>query len=297
MSFNAIKFCIDYNIPYRTEGKNCAPGWTQVRCPFCIGGDQGFHGGINTGTDEGYTNCWKCGYHSLVDTIRELVYTNYSETVEIIRVYSNKNQEKIKRPKTKVETLKFPVGTTDLQESHKKYLRKRNFNPDKLERIFGLKGTGHLGDYKFRIIAPIYLENNLISYQGRDITGKALLRYKACSKENEVIYHKHSLYGIDLITNGCALIVEGVTDVWRLGTGAICPFGIEYTKEQVLLIARKCKTVFILFDNEEGAQEKAQKLAWELSCLGVSAFVVTGISTDPGALSEKEAESIIKELL
>jgi DNA primase len=184
-----------------------------------------------------------------------------------------------------------------MEKRHKQYLINRNFDPDKLEKTWDLRGAGYTGDYKFRIIAPIIFKNKIVSFQGRDITGQSTLKYKTCKTSEEAIHHKHILYGIDKVKNRQAVIVEGITDVWRLGEGAVSTFGISYTEKQVLFISKYLDRAFILFDNEPTAQQKAKKLAIHLTSVGVKAEVVNIESNDPAELKQEDADYLMKYLL
>ena len=290
--FNALEFCKDYNIPYRTEGKNTQDGWVQICCPNCS--DFGFHGGINI--EKGYFNCWKCGHDYLDRMIMSILGLKRNDARDIIRIYSNKGKIVTQKRKANASSVSLPIGTTDMTKKHRQYLRSRGFNSKRLEKTFNLKGTGHRGPYKFRIIAPIYLNGQLISYQGRDITGKQELRYKACAKEKEVRDHKTSLYAVDLVPGNRVVAVEGIADVWKLGPGSAGLFGTSYTQAQVYLL-NSFDFIFILFDNDDEAQERAEKLAWSLSALGSKSEIITGLDTDPGDLSPEDAKYIMRELL
>ena len=90
-----------------------------------------------------------------------------------------------KKSHRKPTTIILPKHT-ELTRPHKNYLIKRNFDPDELEFKWRLVSTGPVGPYKHRIIAPIYFNEKLVSYQGRDITDKAKLKYKACKRILEV---------------------------------------------------------------------------------------------------------------
>ena len=62
------------------------------------------------------------------------------------------------------------------------------------------------------------------------------------------------------------LICEGPFDVWRMGDGTTCTFGMELGQAQIKFIARKnIKRAFILFDEEDQSQIIAEKLGWMLS--------------------------------
>lgn len=156
-------------------------------------------------------------------------------------------------------------------------------------------GTAHMGNYKQRIIAPIFYNGKMVSYQGRDITEKQI-KYKACSTEKEIIHHKHLLYNFDSVSDKM-IICEGVADVWRLGKGAVCTFGVAYTKEQVLLILeKKIKKIWILFDNEVEAQKQAEKLAADIILHSGIDVEILIPEDDAGAMTQKYADDFKKRL-
>jgi hypothetical protein len=281
----------DYNIPTSTGGKNWQQGWIQVCCPFC--NDSGFHGGFNIAGN--YYNCWKCGGHGVPDTIVNLLGIGLQESLRLIKQYkSESGQQTIIKKKAQAKEIEWPANCHELQARHIKYLEDRKFNSSKIMWKWKIKGTGPIGPYKFRIIIPIYFNGKLVSYQGRDITGRSDLRYKACPIEKEVIHHKHIVYGIDHVTNKKAIIVEGVFDVWRLGYGAVSTFGTEVTNEQVLLLASRLDVAYTLFD-DKNASKKADSLSNRLIALGVEVYEIEDIGAeDPAELSDLEAKRLMK---
>ena len=196
--FDAVQFCKDYDIPATTEGPNTAAGWLQINCPFCGGGDMNNpHLGFNLAKD--YCNCWKCEHHFLDETIMALIGCSKFEAQEIINTYEIGVRVHLQKKEfVPAENVTLPPETIELNKQHIMYLRKRNFDYRRLEKIYRIKGTSHLGEYKFRIIIPIYYEGELVSYQGRDVTGLSELRYKACPKALEKIEHKSTLYALDI---------------------------------------------------------------------------------------------------
>ena len=166
-------------------------------------------------------------------------------------------------------------------------------------------GTNHHGEYKLRIIIPIILDGQTVSFEGRDITGKSEMKYKACRANMEIIHRKHIVYGFDKLREikhkDRCIIVEGVTSTWRLGAGTVATFGIGYTMQQVLFLSqRQIKMAFIMYDPEEQAQEQAEKLSCQLSGFGIETKIIDiakeGVE-DPATLSESKAKIISKELL
>lgn len=281
----------DYNIAYTTEGSNTQEGWININCPFCS--DPSAHGGFNLAGS--YYNCWKCGWHPLENVLSELLGT--SKTQQVIEQYQGCSDYRHNKKIALAKKIKYPTGTDEIQVQHKLYLKKRNFDPDEIKRLWDIKGTGHIGEYSFRIIMPIYYRNRLVSYQSRDITDKQKLRYKACRIEKEVIHHKHLLYGFDKVKDKMGILVEGVTDVWRLGAGAVAAFGTSYTPEQVSFIHKNFNVLFILFDTEKDAQDKAKKLSLTLAGLGLRVEIIKLDEGDPADLGQEEANNIKKELL
>jgi hypothetical protein len=185
--FDAERFCIDYNIEFATSGPHYRRGWVNISCPFCTG-NPGHHGGFNI--EYGYYSCYRCSSHWLPRVIKELTNLSFTESRKLIAKYSSGELQKeyqIERP----ETLILPHEFKPLSDIHYQYLKSRNFNPN-IARQWNLLASGIHGEYSHRIIAPIYLDGELVSYQGRDYTGKSELRYKTCSKNNEVHDHKHT---------------------------------------------------------------------------------------------------------
>lgn len=294
MAFDALEFYQDFSIDSSTEGsKHCQEGWVQTSCPFCAG-NTGEHLGFNTYED--YFNCWRCGWKPTLEVIKVLASVDGRAAKEIFSEYQTGTVLRQDRKKFKASSIKLPPGSQALKGVHKKYLRRRKFDPNKLEKIWGLRGTGCSGKYKYRIIAPIIVNGRLVSYQGRDCTQKQKLKYKACKQENEIIDHKEVLYGIDLVQGLSCVLVEGITDAWRLGPGAVASFGISYKPQQCLMLAEKFERVVVMYDDDPQAIVQAEKMAWDLSLYGIDVEIVL-IEGDPGDLPQKKADSYMRKLL
>lgn len=302
MIFDALKFLRAYRIPHTTEGNRARRGWVQISCPFCGGGERGWDLGISL--IDGRCSCWRCRGKHVVQVIRALLRCSAEEAEKIYKQHLVRTVIHDDRPavQTPVSTsLKLPSGCEPLcgLDRHKNYLLRRNFDPDLLERFYGLRGTGPTGDYKHRIIAPITLDGRLVSYQGRDITGKVEKdrRYKACAMKDEIIHHKKILYGLDLATGTSCVVVEGITDKWRLGPGAVATFGTGFKEEQAALLYKRFRRIFVLFDPEPQAQAVAQQLGDFLANMGREVvFPDLETDLDPGDLSQDDANAVMREL-
>jgi DNA primase len=301
---NILKLYADYGIVSYTEGKNVSPGWVNTQCPHCD--DQSNHLGFNP-ESQSY-HCWRCGAHRTTDTLALLLHVSEREAYQVFLSYGGKThrnriisspvQSKISVP----EILKLPSNTEALAANHKRYLERRGFDPDRLEREWGLLGTGPIAkldhiDFKHRIIAPIMWDGRQVSFQGRDITDKHTLKYITCPKDRELMFHKHILYGKQSEWKDTIIIVEGITDVWRFGTSSCGTFGIKYTHEQLRKIAKNFSRVAVIFDgNELQARVQADKIVGELRFRGVDAFRVD-ITGDPGSMKQSDADYLVKQLI
>jgi len=298
-----MKILDDYNIPYVTEGhKHASPRWVNVHCPFCTG-SQNYHLGINE--DFKGANCWRCGGHSITSVFEKLLNLPAAEVKRILAKYRDTSRTMIKETKSKIaiHPFKYPQPCGPLNKYGKQYLLNRKFDPEYLEKEWDLQQTGIISkldsiSYNNRLLIPILWDETLVSFQTRDITGRSDLKYLACPMQREKINHKTIVYGNQAYCSRQKriIIVEGVTDVWRLGPAAVATFGIQFKIEQVLALAKLHNNFVIMFDNEVQAQEQARKLMIKLKTLGknVSLFVV---DDDPGNLSQIEADHLIKDIL
>ena len=269
-----IKLYHDHNIDFKTEGnKHCTKGWVNINCPLCNGDN--FHLGFCvdlTSKFAGSFVCWRCGGHSTFKVLREILKRGL-DVKEIIKRYRVSGyagpsvQTEIRLVKS---AFRYPTDTGPIQNHHRKYLIKRNFNPNYIEQEWGVLGTGPLStlsyrvgkekkvlDYRNRLIIPIEWGGKIVSFQGRAITERSKMKYLACPEEREIINLKTIIYG-KTDWKRC-VVVEGVTDVWRLGFGAVSLFGIKYTLQQIRILS-KFEKVFLLFDPEAQAQAQAKKI-------------------------------------
>ena len=299
MSFNAIKFLRDYKIDYTTSGnKHVKAGWAQVHCPFCEG-SRNYHLGINlTG---GYGNCWRCKGKSMPAIIQALLQCSWPQAFKILKEYGGKigQVSKYEYKATGFDAtieVKLPMGCSSMENRHRKYLASRGFDPEQLEQQYHLQGTGPVGDYKHRVIAPITWNGHLVSYQGRDITGKSGLKYRACCQADEALNHKNTLYGVDLAVKDTVVVVEGIADVWRLGPGSVATFGTSFTPSQVRMLKGRYTRIFLLYDEEKTAQGNARLLARQLADMGKQVELLHLAQGDPGEMSQDDANYLMKQL-
>lgn len=291
--FDALSFLLDHGIrPASFGDRHFQEGWLNIPCPFCTG-NPGNHLGWSEESHQ--WNCFRCGTHSLEEVTSSLLGNlPRGEVRDLLKEYFRIGRRKKEQKRTEpVPQATLPVGTGPLETNHLEYLESRGFsNPERLVFDWSLRGTGPLGPFKHRIIAPIYHRGRIVSYQGRDITGRSHLRYKSCPKHLEARPIKSCLYGLDKITTEFSvLVVEGIIDVWKLGPGAVGTFGISWTKEQLSLL-QGFDHVSILFDPGKTEAKRALELGNSLVQNGVAVFIVE-TDTDPGDMKEEEAQELM----
>jgi hypothetical protein len=294
--FDALGFLHENGIPYILgPAPNIQAGWAGVRCPFCS--DHSTHGGFNL--EAGYFNCWKCGWHKTVDFISVTLQIPEEEAYGLYDDYSGRGvllQRLNAKKVPKAKSIELPGG--ELNKFHRKYLISRGFDPDFIQSKYHVTGTGPSGNFKLRVIIPIIYHGQVVSYTGRDITGKQPIRYKTLGVEDSVINPKHVLYNLDNCKEEWVCVVEGAFDNWRMGDNFCATLGTTLTDQQIRLLS-VYKRVALLFDSESEAQRRAEKYGVQLSSLGVDRVVVldTERGKDPATYSERLAERVRREVV
>lgn len=300
--FDPIAYLESKGIKPSTEGPNSSPGWVNINCPWC--GDSLQHLGINLETNA--CNCWRCGGKSIVKLVQLLEDCNWSQALEVMEKFQNYSKpilleredyipsREIKIPKEFdriSRTIGLPINLTG-------FLLNRGITHSMFPGKELYYSTNPIGKYRFRILFPVYLHKKLITFMTRDYTEKSKKPYIACDPKNEVIPIKHTLYGYDDVTpGGNVVLVEGPIDQWKIGSGSLATWGTGFTMEQVsLLRSLHPQKVYILYDSEEVAQEKAKKLSQAIWYCE-SEVVYLEDKKDPGELTIEEGRKIMEELI
>lgn len=300
LSFDVTSYLQDRGIEYDEEGKNTTPGWVEVNCPFC-GDDPSTHLGISP---ERLLNCWRCGTRgSVIKYVMTMERCSFYDAKKIVEEEfideTLKHLHQDKEEVIKNQKVIFPTMKT-LNSDHLKYLEKRGFDPYEIERKYKLSATGRcIGDnkkYSYRIIIPVYVNHMPVSFTAMDYTDTRQ-RYIHSDNSRSAINMKNVLYNVDTVRD-TVVVVEGVTDCWKIGDSCVATMGNVVTTHQILfLVRRKVQRCFVLFDSEVQAQKNAKITAEKLS--GMIPYVETceleGIN-DPGELSLKEAKELRKKL-
>lgn len=295
----------DYSIRSAHEDdKHFREGWINTEC-FCSG-NPGNHLGWNVSGQ--YFFCWRCGPKSTISTLSKILGVSFQETNEIQRKYKNSHHRTNKKSIIKVIKSKFKLPNMMVNISDNKlafnYMIKRGFsekNIKKLEKVYHLKATKSVSIYDnmdlcYRIVAPIFFENEIVSWQSRDLTDNSTLKYITCSKKRETIEHKKILYNAPEYSN-TVVLCEGIVDVWKVslsGYYSTCCFGVEYTPDQLLLLM-KYKRVLIFLDPDKAGSKHANKLMKQLLFAGKDCeIVINKYNKDPGDLSKFKINECLK---
>jgi hypothetical protein len=257
-------------IPYDNSGRGKnRNNWTNVLCPFC---------GRNPylGIPEGgrVCNCWNCSTHPLWEAISLLAGISEREAKSLLRDLPN--YEPVAR-KEHTGKLILPNDVGPLRKAHENYIRSRGLNPREIVHLWGVRGIGPLGGgLAWRLWIPCMVNGEIVSWTTRKITpGEP--RYVDAKPDQSRIPLKSCVYGLDNITNGTCIIVEGPVDVWHFGFGAVCLFGNQTSPGQIECLSRIPVRIICLDSGkgEEVAQSKSLRLCHQLSVFGGRTIRVT----------------------
>jgi len=293
--FDIENYLQEQGIQYSEAGdKNVAQGWIGISCYEC--GDSSNHLGINL--DSKLISCWKCGYKS--SAISVVMYhsnCSYYEATKIVEETQSYEftEERPQQRKSSGENIIPKSATKEIPDRHVAFLKNRRFSTEIIKR-YQLQSCGTLGSYKNRIIIPIIIDNEVVSFTSIDTTGRQKVKYKHAPAEDSILPAKECVYGLDLVKDRM-LLVEGITDAWRMGPGAVATLGMELSKIQINFIVQSPqKEIFIMFDGEEQAINRAHALAKTLSILGKHVEVIELSSGDPDDLTSKMVQHLRMEL-
>jgi len=282
----------EYDIQIVREGSHhCSHGWVQFDCPFCGRDSNRFHMGYNLRGH--YVNCWKCGGHTLINTLIELTNQPARVCVKQIKELNLKQPKRVLQKHT--GKLIIPNGTGPLLDPHIKYLKKRGYVPKEIERLWNVQGIGIGGKFQWRLFIPFIYQHRMVSWTTRSVSDECTLRYRSASVKEESISHKELLYGEDF-ARFAIVICEGPLDVWKVGPGAVATMGTGYSTKQVQRMT-EYPIRAVCFDSNDKAQKRAKKLCNELSMFDGETHNIKLDSDDPGTATKKELDNIRRNFL
>jgi hypothetical protein len=293
-------------IPYAASGsKNVGRNSIGIDCPFC--GSGGNHLGIKLDTKQWF--CWICGagrgkrFQSLV---MKLENCSYRQTETILKKYAHSdigftatNSYDDLRPLQGRFSLP-PEAEDCMLPMHRQYLEKRNFDPDYLFRKYALHCVGPMSKkWAMRILAPIFYHRKMVSFVGADITRKQRSKYKNCPLQESMIPVNQTLYNLDN-ANHTVIVMEGITDVWRIGDGAVGLY-TKHASRQQLKILSGFSRVFIMLDSDAVTATAVNQLSpADILASNLGGFTETEIielpTGDPADMKPDDVKHLRREI-
>ena len=241
-NFDVRAFLDDQGVAYALEGDNVSTGWMNIKCLFCS--DHANHLGVRLAG--GSYHCWLCDETGdAISLIRAVLGCGFPRAFKVLESYQGRvplwdeSTPKVSRA-TKVLPDEFvPIEAGREPELVKRWFDRRRFSLD-ICQVWRL-GWCEFGSYALHLIVPVFLDGDLVSFQAADLTGKASSKYRSCPDERSILPLKSCLYGLDeaVKASGPIILVEGVTDKWRLGVNAVALFGKGWKYAQIDLLANR----------------------------------------------------------
>lgn len=274
---NIKKIFRKYSINFVSDGKNVAHNNINIKCPFCTN-DPSYHLGISLKT--GQYGCWRNSRHcgTLVHLLTVILNCTFSEANQILHIDSVilddwsvtlKEIRNIPKMRCTSESAKYLILPQEFKQICNSgvysrfwdYLKYRGFvDIEKLCEEYNLRCCLS-GDWKYRLIFPIELYGNIVTWQSRAILSTDL-KYKDLNVDESIRGLKDCVFNFDSIlrTGGNILyITEGVFDALKLDffntkkNRATCLFTKVVSQSQTNLIAKLGKRfnrIVVLLDND-----------------------------------------------
>jgi len=290
MAFDWLSFFNQYSVENEPERRH---DWQSFDCPWCGGAH---HMGINLKT--GIYHCWHG--HSGKSPQRLIAALLNCSYVEANRIVGSEETSFVRSDETfaveGMRRLGYVVDTplvrpdklllleefTEIRNSGLcralvlPYLRSRGYDQrdvlwlaDRYKLRFAPRGI-----FAYRIIIPVFVDGQLVTWTGRTVADSEPLRYKSLSSDSDraasqglpvaTMNIKDALLDLDNIRYGGKLLVvaEGPFDAMRLsffgeksGIRATCLFGQTPSESQLSLLfelRHKYKNMALMLDPDAG---------------------------------------------
>ncbi len=298
LDFDLREYLQSVGVDYWEAGSpNISRGWVGIECVYCD--DTHNHLGIRL--DYKNFTCWLCkAGGSLLTLIQDLENVTYRVAKRRVDEYQSATPMEADVPERlqNVGQSILPFGCGNLYKAHRVYLRKRRFDPERLEAEWGVRSARPIAgkEWAYRIIIPVQLEGRTMTWVGLDHTGSKQTKYKAASLAESFMPTGELVYGADKAGKR-VVVVEGIADVWRVGPGAVATFGMGITTARMQLLRNlEAEQYFVMYDAEARAQENAQALAFALGIGGRKVEVIKLAMGDPDDLSDGAVDLLRMDL-
>lgn len=283
----------ELGIDHRNPGEHhhATTGRVQVDCPWCSPGSSSFRLGIQTRYLT--ANCWTCGKHSLYETLIEIAGRSEASRIAGFLAACRTGSSTLHDDRNAIpNVLRIPTGVVEVSSSvqHSEYLKSRRYNPDKISKLWGVKAIRQHHRCPWSLFLPVRHKKKVVSWTTRFI-GEGETRYINARPDEESLPIKSILYGMEHVRGHTITIVEGPTDVWRVGPGSVATFGTSVTEAQKMAISRFPVRI-VCFDSETDAQRIARQLTDELSVFPGRTIRVELDAPDPGEAKPREIKAL-----
>lgn len=339
--FDWIAFCRGNGIPFVTEGPNVARNDVNIRCPWCGEDDPSEHMGLSRDPHRPFYACWRntrhrggnparlvarllgCtdeAAHAIVEAGDVTKIDRYADVVSKLRQRHSASPAGAQRVSPQRRPLEMPrefrpITKQGYGRTFYDYLADRGFRRIvQLVERYDLRYcmTGH---FRYRVIVPIYDEAGaLVSWTGRDVTGRSIVRYRTLSDDPAkaesqgyapaTINLKSTVLNADLCEGGKALFIcEGPFDALKLDwcaddANAVAVFGMPESQQLAALrrLASRYAEVSVVLDAD--AKAKAVEFVESLRALTRVPIrwrqLPPGVK-DPAELSVQQARKFFSE--
>lgn len=193
----------------------------------------------------------------------------HDRMVDMTKPYIARNQpivheEPVRPPRPMTLPDKcIPINNLDASHQAIKYLEGRQFGIDYLFQSFSLLYC--LDDpnpmVSGRIIIPVYMNLQLVGWQARfigdDLPSDNVPKYYTAPgmQRNQTLYNYDNAKGFNL-----GVLVEGPTDVWRVGNSGVAPLGssVSSTQIQLMQTAWKAGGLILMLDPDYVSKPRRQ---------------------------------------
>lgn len=277
-----------YGVPTAAHGESphVTEGWVGADCWLCSPRSGKFKLGHNLRS--GAWICWTCGrVGSPAQILAALAGISLAQALAELKGVRLPAWVPSEAP---TGFLRKPAGVLDeLPPVHARYLHSRGFNAKSIRAIWGVGAIANQPRLGWRLYIPIFdASGREVSWTTRAIgRGK---RYHSASPGEESVHHKRLLYG-EHLAGRSAVVVEGPTDAWRIGPGAVATLGVGYSRAQVLRLSRFASRT-VCFDNSPEAQKRARALCAELAGFRGETTLIELSGEDPATSPAREIAEV-----
>ena len=307
------------SVEYRHSAGSSGEQLHVKECPFC--GSNGWKLYMNA--DTGLGNCFagSCQQRfNMFSFVKAYTSKTPKQVYELLEVISGQRSKPwVTKPRVEKEfsgKLILPETHRHTAEFKRYYTGKRKLSEEELTKYslyyshnghfdYQLGGQGKRLDFSGRLIIPVYdIDNKLVSFQGRDITGKSDQPYLFPPGYPASGRHLYNIQNV--VGERQVVICEGVFDciqVAECGIPAVASFGKSFSNSglddqmsQLLkLKAAGLKSVVIMWDGDDDSVARAVSTGLTICTYGLQvkiAFCESGM--DPDDMDPSEIRAAVK---